>query len=243
MLIPYAIETLEQEKPTANRIIIGACIIVFLGGVLGGLPQSVLGALILKGFHPAGIVGHMFLHADPIHLIGNMLFLWVFGNAICANVGNIAYPLLYLAVGIAAALFHLLLDGRPAIGASGAINGITGIVVAMYPLNRVHLLWIVPVGISRGHNLLEVRAWVIILGWLVFDVLWLLVGEDNIAYWGHIGGFAAGVGIGLVCLERGWLQVTEYDNKTLLDFLKGPKPPHTSSSNRRVRSGRRVQHG
>jgi membrane associated rhomboid family serine protease len=243
MLIPYAIETLEQEKPTANRIIIGACIIVFLGEIPGVLPQSLFDALVLRDFHPTSLVGHMFLHAGFLHLIGNMLFLWVFGNAVCANVGNIAYPLLYLAVGIGAALVHLLFDGRPAIGASGAINGITGIVVAMYPLNRVHLLLIVPPGITRGHNLLEVHAWVIILAWLAFDHFWLIVSESGIVYWAHMGGFIAGVATGLLCLRLGWLQVTEYDNKTLLDLIRGPQPSHTSSLGRQVRSDRRMQHG
>jgi len=244
MLIPYAIETLEQEKPTANRVIMGICAAVFLGGALGILPDSLLDALVLKGFHPIGLVGHMFLHAGLIHLLGNLLFLWVFGNAICSNIGNIAYPLLYLAVGICAALFHLVFDGSPAVGASGAINGITGVVVALYPLNRVHLLWIAPRGIARGHNFLEARVWVIVIAWLLFDILWMIAGGGGVAYWAHIGGFVAGVAIGLVCLQAGWVQVTDCDNRTLLDIIKGserggmPAPSRPISASRPTRRRR-----
>ncbi len=240
MLIPYAIETLEQEKPTANRIIMGVCVAVFLGGALGILPDSLLDALVLRGFHPVGMVGHMFVHAGLIHLLGNMLFLWVFGNAICANTGNIVYPLLYLAVGILAAFFHLTFDGSPAVGASGAINGITGVVVALYPLNRVHLLWIAPRGIARGHNFLEARVWTIVVVWLLFDILWMIVGGGGVAYWAHLGGFVAGVAIGLICLQAGWVQVTDYDNRTLLDIIKGSKREGTLAPSRPGGAARRT---
>ncbi len=241
MLIPYAIETLEQEKPRANRVIMGMCVVVFLGGALGILPDSLLHAMVLRGFRPSGLIGHMFVHAGLIHLLGNMLFLWVFGNAICANTGNIVYPLLYLAVGIFAALFHLALDGSPAVGASGAINGITGVVVALYPLNRVYLLWIAPRGIARGHNFLEPRVWAIVVAWLLFDILWMIAGGGGVAYWAHIGGFVGGVAIGLVCLQAGWVQVTDCDNRTLLDMIKGSKRGGTLVPSRPSGAARRTQ--
>jgi membrane associated rhomboid family serine protease len=241
MLIPYAIDASEQNRPTANRVIMGLCVAVFLGDVLDILPDSLLNALVLRGLHPAGLLGHMFLHAGIIHLLGNMLFLWVFGNAICATVGNVVYPLLFLAVGVCAALVHLAFDGGPAVGASGAINGITGLVVAISPLSHVYLLWIVPAGISRGRNLFEVPAWIVIIAWLLYDVLWMMVGEDTVAYWGHIGGFVTGAAVGLVCLHAGWGQVTDYDNRTLLDIIKSLTRGDTPASPRSHDVARRTQ--
>lgn len=241
MLIPYAIETLEREKPTANRVIMGICVAVYIGEALGILPASLLDAMILRSFHPAGLIGHMFLHAGLLHLLGNMLFLWVFGNALCSNIGNIAYPLLYLVVGVCVASVHLLFKGGPAVGASGAISGVAGIILAMYPLNRVHMLWIVPRGIARGHNFLEVRVWAIVIVWLLFEVLWMVAGEGDIGYWAHIVGFAAGLATGLVCLQTGWVHVTDYDNRTLLDIIKGARCEGVPSSSRAIGASRHTQ--
>lgn len=243
MLIPYAVETLEQERPTANRVIIGACVAVSVGAWLGVVPGRLVDAFVLRNAHPVALVGHMFLHAGILHLAGNMLFLWVFGNAICANVGNVVYPLLYLGAGLCAALVHLLLDGSPAIGASGAINGITGLVLAMYPLNHVHLLWIVPAGISRGHHQFRVPVWVMVGAWLVMDVLWMVAGAGGVAYWAHLGGFVAGVVLGLICLRTGWIQMTECDNRNLLEIISGSPRTHAFSSPPRPGGRARTRRG
>ena len=241
MLIPYAIETLEQEKPTANRVIMGVCVAVFAGEVLGIFPASLLDALVLRKFHPAGLIGHMFLHAGLLHLLGNMLFLWVLGNALCSNIGNIAYPLVYLVVGVFVASVHLLFKGGPAVGASGAISGVTGMILAMYLLNRVHLFWIAPRGIARGHNFLEVRVWAIVIVWLLLEVLWMVAGEGDIGYSAHIGGLAAGLAIGLACLQAGWVRVTDCDNRTLLDIIKGVRCEGLPSSSRAIGVSRHTQ--
>lgn len=91
---------------------------------------------VLDGWSPAGLADHMLIHAHLFHLIGNLVFLWVFGNAICANTNNVIYPILYIAFGVLAAVVHNVLDGSPVIGASGAINGIVGMATALYPTNR-----------------------------------------------------------------------------------------------------------
>lgn len=112
---------------------------------------------------------------------------------------------------------HVLADGSPAIGASGAINGIVGIVLAMYPLNRVHVAWVF---LIRGGTF-SCPAWIIILFWFVFDIWGVVSGGDHIAYWAHIGGLIGGVMVGLLCLHRGWFQLTHYDNRSLLDLMRG----------------------
>ncbi len=241
MLIPYAIETLEQAKPTANRVIMGVCLAAFAGDALGILPASLLDAMILRSLHPAGLVGHMFLHDGLLYLLGNMWFLWIFGNALCSNIGNIAYPLAYLVVGVCVGSVHLLFKGGPAVGASGAISGVAGMILAMYPLNRVHLFWIAPKDIARGHNFLEVRVWAIVIVWLLFEVLSIVAAEGDIGYWAHISGLAAGLAIGLVCLQAGWVQVTDSDNRTLLDIIKGTGREGVPSSSRAVGASRHAQ--
>lgn len=227
MLIPYGIETLEQEKPVANWVIIGICGVVFFGAVSGVLSQTFIDGLVLDGLNPVGLIGHMFVHGGLIHLIGNMIFLWVFGNAVCSNTNNAIYPVLFLVAGIFAALVHLVLDGSPAVGASGAINGITGIVLAMYPSNRVYVFWF---ALFRWETFVA-RASVIIIVWLLFDILWLVVGRTGIAFFAHIGGLMAGVGIGLLCLDKGWIQTTYFDNETSLDFIKRKRQASSSRSN------------
>lgn len=220
LIVPYEIETLRDRAPWSNIAIIVLCVTVEIAFIAGQMSEETFDALVLDGFRLPGLVSYMFLHADLIHLIGNMVFLWVFGNAICANTNNIVYPLLFLAAGLGAAAIHIAFDGSPAIGASGAINGITGIVFAMYPLNRVYLFWLF---LIKGGTF-SCPAWGVILLWLAFDIWGAAMGGGAIAYWAHIGGFASGAAIGLIGLQLGWLQITEYDNRTLLEILKGEHP-------------------
>jgi membrane associated rhomboid family serine protease len=219
LLIPYRIETLLQELPWANWVIIGACCIVSFGGFAGLLPAGA-NVLILSDWNPAGLFGHMLLHGGFSHLAGNMIFLWVFGNAVCGNVRNIVYIFVFPLCGLAAASVHLLIDGRPAIGASGAINGIVGFILVMYPLNRVHVLWWF---LIRAGSF-SMSAWSIILIWLAFDIWGAISGTGHTAYWSHIGGLATGVILGLVFLKTGLVQLTEWDNRSLLEILSGTDP-------------------
>lgn len=218
-LIPYEIETLQQVRPWANWLIVGACVTVSLLALFGGLPYETLDALVLDGWRFPGLVGHVLLHGGLMHLIGNMIFLWVFGNAVCTNTNNFIYLILFLACTLLAAAVHLLADGHPAIGASGAINGIVGLVLAMYPLNRVHALW----WFLLTGGTTAIRAWVLILFWFVFDVWGAFSGGGGIAYWAHIGGLLGGLGIGLLALKSGWIELTEYDNRSLLQIFRGEK--------------------
>ncbi len=216
-LVPYEIETLQQERPWANWLIVAACSTVSLAALFGGgLESGDFDALVLDGFSFPGILGHVFLHADLIHLAGNMIFLWVFGNAICTNTNNWIYLATFIACTLIAASTHVILDGGLAIGASGAINGIVGITLAMYPLNRVYLFWVVLV---RGGSC-SCRAWLIIVAWFLFDIWGAMAGGGTIAYWAHIGGFLGGLAIGLVALHFRWFQLTEYDNRCLLEIIQ-----------------------
>ena len=219
MLIPYQIETLHLRYPIANWVIIGLCVLAFLGLWLGPLPAGMAEAMVLDGWGP-GLVGHVFLHGDFWHLAGNMLFLWVFGNSICANSNNLIYPVLFVAFGVLGGVVHLLVDGAPAIGASGAINGVIGMTLAMYPINRVLLVWVF---FLRGGTV-AIPVWGLTLVWLLFDIWGAYHGGGGVAYWAHIGGFGAGLVAGLLALQWQWVALTEYDNRSLLEILKGEHP-------------------
>lgn len=218
VFIPYEIETLKERYPWANWLLVGICSLVSLIAIFsGGLYNGDFDAFILDGFSLPGFFGHILLHGGLMHLIGNMIFLWVFGNAICMNVGNLVYMAIFLACTMFAAVAHIVFDGGLAIGASGAINGIVGVTLAMYPLNRVYLFWIF--FIKGGST--SCKAYLIILAWFLFDIWGVISGGGMIAYWAHIGGFLGGLAIGLVSLHLGWIMTTEYDNRTLLEIFKG----------------------
>lgn len=221
LLVPYEIETFQQERPWANWLIVAACTVVSLIALFGGgLEAGDFNSLILNGFSLPGLFGHVLLHADPMHLAGNMLFLWVFGNAICTNTNNWIYLATFFICTLISGVAHVILDGSPAIGASGAINGIVGVTLAMYPLNRVSLFWVF---LIRGGST-SCKAWLIIVAWFLFDVWGAVNGGGMIAYWAHIGGFLSGLGLALTALHFGWFQLTELDNRSLLEIIRGEHP-------------------
>ena len=84
---------------------------------------------------------HVLLHGGLLHPIDNMIFLWVFGNAVWTNTNNFIYLILFVACAVLATAVHVVADGSLAIGASGAINGILGLVLALVPLIRVSVSW------------------------------------------------------------------------------------------------------
>lgn len=141
------------------------------------------------------LVTSMFLHGGWMHLIGNMLFLWVFADNIEATVGNVKFILFYLLGGIAAALGHIWFNWSstvPMVGASGAISAILGAYLVMYPASRVKVLFF--------FFIFRVPA-VLFLGFWIYEQTVSGIGElqvktaqtEGVAWWAHIGGFAFGL--------------------------------------------------
>jgi len=197
VFFPYRVETGLKRLPVANFLVIAACVIIYFK-VGPPEPGWTIPFERLAPFESADVFTYMWLHAGLFHLIGNMLFLWVFGNAVCERLGNLAYPFVYVGLGVFAGAVHWLLDGRAAIGASGAICGVVGIFVVWFPKTRVTCLWFLL--IVRSFSVSSI--WPIFF-WMVFDVIGVIVGGSNVAHWAHIGGYLAGVAIGylLVLLD------------------------------------------
>jgi membrane associated rhomboid family serine protease len=142
----------------------------------------------------------IFLHGGWGHLLGNMLFLWVFGDDIEDSMGPGRFLVFYLACGVVAAAAHILVDPAspvPTVGASGAISGIMGAYLVLYPNVRIRMLFIFIV----FFKIFRIPAWMVLLWWFFVQVLTGVpqlssVRPDvssGVAVWAHIGGFLAGV--------------------------------------------------
>jgi membrane associated rhomboid family serine protease len=192
---PYKTDVPMSRQPVANYVILALMVIV---AAIIGSPKHLDGnPLVLEGWSMAGLLGYMWLHAGPIHLFGNMLFLWVFGNAVCAKVGNALYAPLYIGLGLVAAATHVICDGHPAIGASGAINGVVGLFLMFYPLAPVRCV----LSFIVVNRTVRVPGVWFIVTWFFFDIYGAATGEDQTAYWAHIGGLVAGFLVAFLLLR------------------------------------------
>ena len=154
------------------------------------------------GFRPvapnaADLLTSLFLHANFMHLFGNMLFLWIYGDNVEHRMGGLRYLLAYLATGIAATLVHWATSPDsplPTVGASGAISGVLGFYFLWFPQNKVRLLMLLP---PLFMNVFMVPARIVLGFYLVLDniVPFLVEGGrgGGVAHGAHIGGFVAGV--------------------------------------------------
>jgi membrane associated rhomboid family serine protease len=143
----------------------------------------------------ATVVTSMFLHAGWLHLGGNMLYLWVFGDNVEDSMGHARFAIFYLLCGVAAVLTHGLIDPlstSPLIGASGAISGVLGAYLMLHPKVRVVALVMFKIPLP-----LPLPAYVVLGGWILLQFLNVYTGgaapdAGGTAWWAHIGGFVAG---------------------------------------------------
>jgi membrane associated rhomboid family serine protease len=226
-MFPYRDENQTQRTPIVNYLLIALNVIVWLfvegaGSALtlaravcdlGLIPGELTGALPPGTRFPMGdglvcltdpgrqishVFTSMFLHGSWMHLIGNMWFLWVFGDNIEDSMGRVRYAIFYLVCGVAAAMTQVLLNPSsviPMVGASGAISGVMGAYLVLYPRVRVYALLI----LGFFFTSIALPAWTMLVYWaaiqLVSGVFGLFASESTggVAFWAHVGGFLAGV--------------------------------------------------
>jgi len=196
---------------------------IFLGQRVEGFLQAVafVPARVAEGLPEAAgsALLSMFLHGGWMHLLGNMLFLWVFGDNVEDRLGHFRFLLFYLLAGYAATFAHYLaspLSAVPAIGASGAISGVLGAYLLLHPKARiVTVIWFL-----FFFRLIEIPALVYLPIWFllqVFSGVASLGAEDaaggGVAWWAHIGGFIAGPV--LLLLLGGWREPPEPERRRL----------------------------
>lgn len=144
----------------------------------------------------------MFLHGGWSHLLGNMVFLWIFGDNIEIAIGNFRFLLFYIFGGIFAALVHSFILSHsqvPAVGASGAIAAVLGAYLIMFPSSRIKIFFLLFFTVFR------VSAFVFLGIWIAQQLLagWALLGPptaeaEGVGYWAHIGGFGFGIAFGFI---------------------------------------------
>jgi membrane associated rhomboid family serine protease len=141
------------------------------------------------------LLSSMFLHGGWMHLIGNMWFLWIFGNNVEDSIGHLRFAVFYLLCGLAAAALQIAFrpdSGVPMVGASGAIGGVMGAYIVLYPRVRVHTAVVLGFYVTR----FSVSAGLMLGYWFVIQLVGgaVDVGRSGggVAFWAHVGGFAAG---------------------------------------------------
>lgn len=225
VIIPWEVDVCRDRVPVINWTIIAVTVVVFFlqlhqweaappdTNTIPGITDD----LILKGWALPGLVGHFLLHGGWSHLIGNMVFLWIFGNAVCAKLGNARYLLIYPLLGVASGVAHLMFSNSMALGASGAINGIVGMFLMFYPQNEITCVYwfIFYVGSF------SVSSYKMILWWLFWDLFGLFCCSSisQTAYIAHLGGFGAGLVIAFVLCKWGWV-TTARGEGSILDIWR-----------------------
>lgn len=147
--------------------------------------------LIVREIPPIlSMFSSMFMHGSWLHLFGNMLFLWIFGNNIEDYLGKIKYILFYLLSGLGASMVHIIFHPNsliPVIGASGAVSGIMGAYLILYPTARVRTLVFVFIFVT----FVDIPAFVFLVVWFIFQFLY--AGGEGVAWLAHVGGFLIGL--------------------------------------------------
>ncbi|HEY9722180.1 MAG TPA: rhomboid family intramembrane serine protease [Oscillatoriaceae cyanobacterium] len=223
-MIPLRDENPSYSTPWVNYALIAINVLVFLYEISLGqhallhflasyavVPRHLLGAVgqvehghavAPSAFVP--VVTSMFMHAGWLHIAGNMLFLWIFGDNVEDRMGHVPYACFYLLAGIVAAVAQALsapMSTLPSLGASGAIGGVLGAYIVLYPAARVFTLIFLGIFITTA----RIPAWVFLGIWFVLQSVQglLTVGartanQGGVAFWAHIGGFLFGLAVGFV---------------------------------------------
>lgn len=204
----------SERTPYVTYVLIGANILAFLLFYLPVLnnPAGLQSFYNTWGLVPARITSgggqitfltSMFLHGGFMHLAGNMLFLWIFGDNLEDELGHGRFAFFYLGSGIGAAVLQILAGPTstvPMVGASGAIAGVMGGYLLLYPRARVDVLFIFVI----IFKVFPLPAWIMLGAWFalqVFNGAAMPTGEGGVAHWAHAGGFI----VGLVWVFPNWL--------------------------------------
>lgn len=211
-MLPLRDDNPTERTPLVSYTILALCVAVFLWQFsldpraaqaavysLGMIPAVVFGDAVLPSelqtVPPiATLVTSMFLHGGWMHLIGNMLFLWIFADNVEDAMGHSRFIVFYLVCGLAAAFAQAALDPGseiPMVGASGAISGVLGAYLLLHP--KAHVLVLVPLGVFT--QLLHLPAGAVLALWFGLQLFEQMMsqGGGGVAFMAHIGGFVAGM--------------------------------------------------
>lgn len=202
-MLPIRDHNPSRRAPIVTYGLIAANVLIFLGyaslfsddRLLSQFYYSygMVPALVTQGDGYAGILTSMFLHGGLLHLAGNMLFLFIFGDNLEDELGHLQFLLFYLITGALASVAHIAADPTstiPTVGASGAIAGVMGGYLLLYPKARVDIFVFLVIII----RVIPVRAWLVLSVWFALQIIngTASATGGGVAYWAHAGGFVAG---------------------------------------------------
>lgn len=209
-MIPYKDDNPTTTVPFVTISFIALNIFVFIVQIMsdsgrsdiaysyGAIPRSLFSGDPVQPIHPyLTIFSSMFMHGGLFHIAGNMLYLWIFGNNIEDSIGHLKFIAFYLFCGVVAAMSHALLNpssNTPMIGASGAISGVLGAYLLLFPHARVHTLLF----FGFFFQVVRIPALIVIGFWAIIQIVNGLVsqsiaGQGGVAWFAHVGGFVAGL--------------------------------------------------
>ncbi len=213
-MIPIRDHNPSRRTPWLTWALIAVNVVVFVGTLpyfenerrlyVFFLEWGLVPARVMAGTGWETFVTSMFLHGGWLHLAGNMLFLWIFGDNLEDEMGRPGFLLFYLASGLGAGLLQIAADPLsrvPMVGASGAIAGVMGGYLLLFPRARVDILIIILVFV----RILPVPAWAMLGLWFVLQLVNGLAdpgGFGGVAHWAHAGGFVVGVVLALPLFLR-----------------------------------------
>jgi len=222
-MLPLRDNIPSKTRPIITYIILGLNILVFIYEISLGTHLDAFigqfGAVPYNIFNPVGLSSYMtlltsmFMHANLMHIVGNMLFLWIFADNIEDRIGHIMFIIFYITCGLAGALLHSVFTPTstiPMIGASGAISGVLGAYIILYPKARISAL--IPLGfflrIVQLPSLVFLGIWFLMQ--FLFGISSIRGTGGGVAYLAHIGGFLVGL---LWALPFKFRQKKQYDYK------------------------------
>jgi len=218
LLFPYGTDNPLRRRPVANYALIIANILIFLATSRyrsdRASPEElqIYHQLLLDPKLPQlfQFITYAFLHANYMHVFGNMLFLYIFGNNVNDRLGHISYLFLYLAGVICSGLGHALFNEVPVLGASGAVAAITGAYMVLFPKTFIYTFYwfIYFIGSAQFSAL-----YFILFKLIVYDNIIepKLGGAGNVAHGAHLAGYAFGIGIPLLLIALKFLPHSQYD--------------------------------
>lgn len=244
LILPIGTDVQTRRMPAANMALIVANTLIFLftdhfGGAFG---QYLKRWNVLDAARPLvyQYVTYQFLHADWMHLVGNMIFLWIFGNAVCERMGNVAYLFFYLAGGVFAGVIFAAGASNPILGASGAIAAITTAYLVLFPRSRVNLLFLFVFVTTIELPALYVIVFKVILWDNILAPAIEQGAHSSVAYSAHLGGYAFGLAVGMLMLAMRAVPRSQFDMLALVSRWRRRQFLSASPAQRRVALARPV---
>ncbi|MDX9912510.1 MAG: rhomboid family intramembrane serine protease [Phycisphaerales bacterium] len=226
MFVPYQVDVPLERLPIANWVLMALTVAISVVAFPAMQDEHApISLWMLYGpgewSSDAGLLGSMFTHSNWMHLIGNMMFMFVFGNAVNAKLGHPLFVASYVFLGVVSSYLHAMISDGPGLGASGAISGLMGMFIVFFPRNDVSVFywWYYRMGSF------EISSWIIVGLYFAKDVAYQILEsttgfETGVGLMAHIGGTVAGAALAMgLLLARRVVPTTA--ETTMLEIIRG----------------------